>query len=492
MRYLVTGKEMKLLDQNTISHFGVPAELLMEQAAMGFVKELLCVYERPNHVVVICGQGNNGADGVAIARLLNQRGISTAIYVPESGKESDLMKLQLSIYRNYGYEEVELPNLSNFDMCIDAMFGIGLSRNIEEPYASIIATVNNANCKRVAVDIASGVNAETGEICGCAFCADSTIAFSFGKQGQYLWPGNEYSGRVIVAPIGITEDSFLDKKPKMATLEESDLSLLPERVAHSNKGTYGKLLVIAGSSNMAGNAAFAANAAYRMGTGLVKVLTAEENRTAMFTLAPEAVLSTYSDYLDPNEVIASINWADAIVLGPGIGKSEISRALVRLVLEKADVPLVIDADGLNILAEDLSLLQGHKQEIILTPHLGEMGRLLGQPVNYIQENLVETARNFANDYDVTLVLKDFHTVIAKPYGMTYLNLSGNDGMATAGSGDVLSGIIGGLCANRCKEAAELGVYIHGLSGDVAKQYVGKRAMIASDLIAGLCEVLKSY
>ncbi len=490
MRYLVTGKEMKLLDQNTSSHFAVPSIVLMEQAAQGFVKELLCVYEHVEAVLIVCGLGNNGADGVAIARLLRQRGIRCAIHFPEKGEESELLKTQLSIYRAYNYEEVELPNLDDYDVYVDAMFGIGLNRMVAEPYASVIARLNEGKGKRVAVDISSGVQADTGEILGIAFQADVTITFSFEKLGQLLWPGNEASGKVIVSPIGITEDSFFDKKPRFACLEPSDLALLPKRNAHSNKGTYGKLLVIAGSPGMAGNTAFCANAAYRMGTGLVRIVTTKENENAIFTLCPEAVLTTYTDYLDPNMLLDAMAGVDAIVIGPGIGKSEISRAMVKLVLDKAVCPVVMDADALNIVSEDLSLLQNHNSEVVITPHLGEMARLLNQPIAYIEEHIVDLANDFANQYDVTVVLKNFHTIIAHPYGMTYVNLSGNDGMATAGSGDVLSGIIGGLLASHTKEAAELGVYIHGLSGDVAASYLGKRSLLASDLLTGICEVLK--
>jgi NAD(P)H-hydrate epimerase len=260
---------------------------------------------------------------------------------------------------------------------------------------------------------------------------------------------------------------------------------------HSNKGTYGKLLVIAGSTNMAGAAYFSAKAAYRMGCGLVKIFTAEENRTVLQTLLPEAILETYGGEFDEEQLLQALKWADAVVLGPGIGTSDHSEKMLSTVLRNINVPLLLDADALNLLAKEPELLLLPHLDIVVTPHLGEMARLTGDTVSLIQTRLVETAQEFAMRYDVVCVLKDSNTITAVPYGMTYVNTSGNHGMATAGSGDVLSGVIGALLSQGTGVdiASSFGVYLHGRAGDFAKASVGARAMIADDIIDGLSGML---
>lgn len=492
---------MKLLDQNTSDHFKVPELVLMEQAAMHFVWKLCDVLkDTTTKGIVFCGLGNNGADGLAIARLLNEKGIYTEVcmvneLLPEKGQISASYQVQSSIYHAYSYpiqnnKEVILEN--EYDFVIDAVFGIGLSRNLNEEYVSIVEFINQVNGLKVAVDMPSGVHSDNGQIMGAAVKCDYTITFSFGKLGQFLWPGNEFAGKTYVVDMGITEASWLEKKPTFACLEAKDLEMLPKRPEHSNKGTFGKLLVIAGSTNMAGAAIFSAKAAYRCGVGLVKVFTQEENRCIIQKTLPEALLSTYEHELDKEQLIADINWADAIVIGPGLGQFDIAKEIVKIVRGTASVPVVWDADGLNLLSvETESLLLPHT-EYIMTPHLGEFSRLTNQSVSWIQNHFVESAIDFARTYDVICVLKDFHTISANPYGLSFLNLTGNNGMATGGSGDVLSGIIGAFLAQGMKgsEAAGLGVFIHGLAGDIAREKMGTHSMMASDIIDALKEVWK--
>ena len=497
MKYLVTGKEMKLLDQNTSSYFKVPELVLMEQAAMHFVWELCGILTdlKSKRGIVFCGLGNNGADGVAIARLLNEKGIPTDIckikdLLKEKNRTSDSFQVQESIYNAYNYPvENNFDKIQNqtYDFVIDAVFGIGLSRNLNEEYSSIIEKINKVNALKIAVDMPSGINADNGQVMGCAIKCDYTITFSFGKLGQYLWPGNEYAGETRVVDMGITQRSWLDKKPGCGTLEEADLACLPKRMAHSNKGTYGKLLIVAGSVNMAGAAVFAAKAAYRSGVGLVKVLTREENRSIIQTAVPECLVTTYGNKLNKEELVSHIQWADAIVAGPGLGQSVQAKEIVKLIHTASSVPVVWDADALNIFAEDVNQFMLPHTEYIITPHLGEFSRLTNNNINWIQNHLLETAREFSRTYDVICVLKDFHTVTAVPYGLSYLNLSGNHGMATGGSGDVLAGIIGALLAQGLngEKAASMGVYLHGLAGDRAKEKRSAHAMMASDIIDAL-------
>lgn len=497
MKYLVTGKEMKLLDQNTSSHYKVPELVLMEQAAMCFVRELCHLLSEPKTKkgIVFCGLGNNGADGIAIARLLNERGISTQIckikdFLKEKNAVSESFQVQESIYHAYNYpvlynfEELEQEQ---YDFVIDAVFGIGLSRNVDETYAALFQRINHIHALKIAVDMPSGVHSDNGQIMGTAIKSDYTITFSFGKMGQFLWPGSEYAGRTIIAKMGITQKSWLDKKPSCACLEECDLENLPKRKAHSNKGTYGKLLIAAGSKDMAGAAVFAAKAAYRSGVGLVKVFTSEDNRSIIQTTVPESIVVTYGNTLNEDVLAEHLKWADAVVAGPGLGQSAIAKEIVSFIHKTANVPVVWDADALNIFAQDAGQLLLPHAEYILTPHLGEFSRLTAHTIEWIQAHLIESAKDFAGTYDVICVLKDFHTITAAPFGLSYLNLSGNHGMATGGSGDVLAGIIGALLAQGMSgaDAAAYGVFLHGLAGDKARERRSAHAMMASDIIDAL-------
>ncbi len=494
MKYLVTGKEMKLYDENTSTHFHVPELVLMEQAALGFVRELFSLEEREHRhwerALILCGGGNNGADGLAVARLLSQRCRRVAVLLCGEGaghSTSASYRVQREICEAYDIPIApEFPEDQEFDLIVDAVFGTGLSRGVEGALAGILERANAADAWRVALDISSGILADSGAVPGAAFLADDTITFSFGKLGQFLWPGNERSGAVHIVPIGITEESFLGTKPGVIALEQGDLAL-PGRRAHSNKGTYGRLLVIAGSVNMAGAAVLCALAAYRAGCGLVRVLTAEENRVIIQSALPEAVLSTYGSRIDEAQTAQELRGADAVVIGPGIGRDRRAQELLTAVLRCARTPLVLDADALNLLAENEKLIAALPERAILTPHLGEMARLTGKSVAFLQEHLCDAAAEFAHKYSAICVLKDFRTVTALPEGPCFLNLSGNPGMATAGSGDVLAGMIGSLLAQgmAAEQAAAQGVLWHGLAGDTAAERVGMRAMMATDIVDGM-------
>ena len=495
MRYIVNSREMKLYDSNTIEKYHVPSLVLMERAAVAFVDELYKQALDLSQVLVVCGGGNNGGDGYAIARLLKLAGACVDVVLADKGcRKTESNQTQEQIWQAYGNEILsQIPADRTYTTVIDAVFGVGLSRKIEGRYADIIAQMNELSGNKVAVDIASGISSDNGSVLGIVFRADITVTFAFEKIGCVLWPGNEYSGNVIVRDIGIDENSFFDKKPVIAALEDKDFSRLPMRKSHSNKGTYGKLLVIAGSAGMSGAAFFSAMAAYRVGTGLVRIFTPEVNRAVLQTQLPEAVLTTYSaENPDVDVLKSAMNWADAIVCGPGIGTSDTAAFLMEHVLNYASVPVLMDADALNLIARDVTVLQKPHTQMVFTPHLGEMSRLVGETVPDIQNHLIEVAEEFARQYNVICVLKDEHTVTCVPSGQIYLNLSGNDGMATAGSGDVLSGVIGGLMAQgmSAAEAASLGAYLHGCAGDASRRKCGKRSLMASDIIEGLHIVLR--
>ena len=492
MKYLVTDEEMRMLDRNTTEHFKVPELVLMEQAAEAFVEEFLKIGADPKaQVVVACGTGNNGADGIAIARLLNQKQIPAKIWIPfPDNKKTESFQIQEQIYRAYSYPVADSFEETDTDYLIDALFGIGLSREITGEMAACIERINAFKGTVISVDMPSGVSAKNGHVMGSAVRADRTITFSFGKVGLFLWPGSDYAGEISVVPMGITNASWLKAKPSLYCVEETDLSHLPARSSHSNKGSYGKILIIAGSHNMAGAAYFSAKAAYRMGCGLVKIYTAESNREIIQSLLPEAVLSTYGEQADQSQIEKELSWADAVCVGPGLGTNKCSEKILKIVLLAASqkkFPLVLDADALNLLAAHNEYLKFLNDQMILTPHLGEMSRLTGKTIPEIQKNLLQTAIDYAKAHQVNCVLKDARSIIHIPGGKTYLNLSGNNGMATAGSGDVLSGILTALLGQGLSPAlcAPLGVYMHGLAGNQALQKTGFRGMMAEDIINGL-------
>ena len=494
MRYIVNSREMKNFDKNTMETYGIPSAVLMERAALAFVETLDEKNLAEGKILVVCGGGNNGGDGYAIARLLMQKELAVDVVIADkTAKETEENRLQREIWEAYGnvvYHEI--PENETYNIVIDAIFGVGLSRNVEGRYADVIVQMNSLAGTKIAVDIPSGISSDNGMVLGRAFQADITVTFAFEKVGMLLWPGNEYAGEIILKNIGIDERSFLDRRPAVAALEDSDMERLPIHKSHSNKGTFGKLLVIAGSAGMCGAAYFAAKAAYCPGCGLFRIFTAEENMAILQTQLPEAIITTYSSKkTDTSLLIEAMNWADTIVCGPGIGTSETAVNLVTTVFKNASVPVVFDADALNIIAQDTNVMLAPHTELVLTPHLGEMSRLSKNSVTYIQNHLIEVAEEFARQYNVICVLKDEHTITSVPYHQSYLNMSGNAGMATAGSGDVLSGVIGSLLAQgmSSEEAAPIGVYLHGKAGDMMQEHCGKSGLMASDLLEGLRLVL---
>ncbi len=494
MKYVLNAAQMQQCDENTMVHFHVPSAVLMERAAIKAVEELLAFFPDARRFLLVCGVGNNGGDGLAMARLLFLRGFDVQIFFPGKEERASVEAArQLSIVRAYGISlTTEFPN-DDFDVYVDALFGIGLSREVGGIYTEVIDWMNAQIGGKMAVDIPSGIHADTGAVMGCAVQADLSVTFGFLKAGLLFFPGVAYAGQVKVADIGIDEHSLLDVQPSLFALEKADLALWPQRRANTNKGSYGKLLIIAGSKNMAGAAFLSARAAYLSGTGLVKVLTAEENRSILQGLLPEAILSTYDTETDLQALCkAELAWADAVVIGPGLGMTNSSRELVLTVLEEVKVPCVVDADGLNLLSAEEKWRNKGEKSLIFTPHVGELSRLCKKSVSEIKESFWETACAYAKEAKVILAAKDARTLTALPAGEAFVNLSGNNGMATAGAGDVLTGIIGGLLAQGVapETAAPLGVFVHGLAGDAAAKEKGKTAMTASDLLAGLGACMK--
>ena len=510
MRTLVTAKQMKAIDAYTINTIGVPSMVLMERAAMWVARAVEETAGKADVIWAVCGTGNNGADGVAAARMLHLKGYKTSLFVvgdPDRGTAEFLA--QSAIARNLGMQMRPWQEAAGEDcvVLIDAVFGVGLSRPIEGEYRQCMEMLEARHAAHtVAVDIPSGIHGDTGQVMGMALKADVTVTFGWEKMGTALYPGRAYAGTVRVCDIGFPEsalDAVRDQEEGYGyglTYESSDLCLIPDRPAYSNKGTFGKVLIAAGSKNMCGAAYLSALAAYRTGAGLVKLLTVEENRQILQERLPEAIIATYtSDQLIQGReefkkmIEEQMNWADVVVLGPGLGSEPYVEYLVEDILTSAFVPVIIDADGLNAIAGHPYLTTYFTENIIITPPLGEMARLIGESIDAVKENLTGAALEYAGRYGITCVLKDAATVVAGKDGTLYVNSSGNSAMAKAGSGDVLTGIIAGLAAIGMEEeqAALMGVYLHGRAGDQAAGKIGQHSLLASDLADCIGAAMKS-
>ena len=486
-----TGKEKKAIDRYAIETLQVPSLSLMERAAMAVAREVK--KEAPKSVICVCGSGNNGGDGIAVARLLRNEGIDAeAIMIgridaatPEVLVQWEQAKeCEVNLYAELAGREIA-DFLSSYDLIVDAVFGIGLSREVNGSYAAWIEAMDAAGAPVIAVDIPSGIDAATGKVLGCAVHAKKTVTFGTSLIGLTVYPECLYAGQIVVEDI-FPEEAMQTVRSQVYAASEEDFAWLPKRKAYSNKGTYGRVLVVAGSKESAGCAYLAAKAAYRMGAGLVKVLTHEVNRTIVGTLVPEALLSVYDDQAEAASLRSAFAWADAIVIGPGIGKTNFAAKLLTLaLLEKK--PTVVDADAIHLLKERQ---EGIPANVILTPHVKEMADFLGISVREVAEDVRGVCERTAAENAGILVLKDARTFVSDTE-MVYINTSGNDGMATGGSGDVLAGMIGGLLAQKAEpmKAACLGVYLHGLAGDAAAKKRSRYAMLAGDLIDGIGDVL---
>ena len=512
MEYIVDSVKMKNIDKYTIETIKISPLVLMERAAMEIVSVVKQSLNRNDRILVVCGPGNNGGDGVASGRILHLQGCQVAIFLPfQREKCSDQMKAQLMIAENLGISIYNSVNLNEYNIIIDAMFGIGLTKPIEGRLADIVKEINTYNNKVFSVDIPSGISADTGKIMNVAVKADYTITFGYMKQGLLLYPGADYAGRIYVADIGFPHEALQNVQADTFCYTLDDLSLLPKRRNDGHKGTFGKVLVIAGSEGMSGAAYLSAKACLRTGAGMVKVLSSSKNRNIIQSLLSEAMFASY----DTDEDLSSvISWSDVIVIGPGLGLSGKAKELVNMIIKKEQkAQLIIDADAINILAEIIedssakdnnNLLNSNRinnrinkladilpKDTILTPHPMELSRLIGVSMDDISDNIIDIANQCSYNNELVYVLKSARTIVSCS-AKKYINTSGNNGMATAGSGDVLTGIIAGLMAQKMEafDAASLGVYIHGLAGDTAKEKVGTYSLTAGDITDAISDVLR--
>ncbi len=500
MHYIGTGDEMQRIDAYSIEQVGIPGIVLMERAALAMEKEIHRRFHPGTTVTIVTERGNNGGDGLALGRMLLADGYAVRFYeIGGVRHASESYQVQRNILENLGVRFLEeLPETS--DLWVDAVFGVGLKRDVAGVQKEILEKMNNKEGYKIAVDIPSGVDASTGQILGYAFQADLTITFGLSKVGLVLYPGAGCAGEVLVRDIGFPDAAVRTVSPGACVYTCEDLCRLPERNPWSHKGTYGRVLLIVGSKNMAGAAYLSALAAYRSGSGLVRIFTCEENREILQSRIPEAVMTTYRTEEEALALLPeALAWADVTGIGSGLGQTDLTGKLLREVLNAGSGSLVIDADGINVLAAMLreegqteirSLYENYRGTMILTPHLKEMSRFTGKAVGTIRSSLVKTARMAADEKHI-FVLKDTRTIVSDHTLPTYINMSGNDGMATGGSGDVLTGVICGLLAGGLAplEAARMGVFCHGLAGDEAVKDKGHSGLMAGDLAEYMSRVL---
>ncbi|MGI6037517.1 MAG: NAD(P)H-hydrate dehydratase [Limnochordia bacterium] len=490
---LVTGQEMAHIDKGAIEEYGIPGIVLMENAGLQVIKAM----ERrwgdltSKRIVIMAGPGNNGGDGFVIARHLVNRGIWTRVFLVGSKERvAGDARVNLEILEKLGVgityingEDNKVPlALALADIVVDALLGTGFRGKLRPPYGSLIDQINASGRPVVAVDIPSGVDSSTGSV-EKAVQGTLTVSFGLPKLGTFLFPGADYVGQLEIVDIGLPRPLLDTGGEVFLSTSQYVHQVLPVRSQDSHKGTYGHLLLLAGSPGMAGAAVLAARGALRAGVGLVSIGVPPGLETLVAPQIPEAMVHPLTG--KPGQLEGLLARASAVALGPGLGQGSHAYRLLETLLDRITLPLVIDADGLNILAQGgyLDRLPRNAKPIVFTPHPGEMARLTGLRVDQIQANRLAIAREYAQKWGVILVLKGAQTVIAGPQGQAYLNPTGNPGMATGGSGDVLTGVIGSLLAQGMagQEAAVAGVYLHGQAGDLAAGKLGMEGVIAGDL-----------
>lgn len=504
---VLTAVAMQELDRRTIAEIGLPGMVLMENAGRA-VADIICARYAdcyPGPVMILCGRGNNGGDGFVIARHLRDEGwqVRVVLLADRTVPTGDAAAM-LAVFERSGGTVIAAPDAAALTvaldghscrLCVDALLGTGCTRAPEGVVAVAVDWLNRQSAPVVAVDIPSGVDAGSGRIPGSAVRAALTVTFAFAKVGLVSYPGAGVAGEVVIAPIGIPREVADAAPADCLLIDRSEAKvLLPSRPVDGHKGTFGHLLVVAGSLGKSGAAVMTATAGLRAGAGLVTLACPASLQTIAATQLLEVMTEPLAEVggavslQSMAELLALSDGKQALAIGPGLGTGDETTALVRRLLKASPLPAVIDADGLNALAGHLDVLaQRRDRPTVLTPHPGEMARLTGQSVAVVQADRIAAARNFAVTHGVVLVLKGARTVTASPDGRVRINASGHAGMASGGMGDVLTGLIGGLLAQgmTAADAAALGVFLHGLAGDRLYDRYGDAGLLAGDLLGEL-------
>ena len=492
---IVTRKTAREIDRRTIEEFGVPSLVLMENAGRAVARVVMDEYPSAERIAVVCGAGNNAGDGFVAARHLASAGKNTSVYLAEKRRKyKGDAKTNLEALFAAGADVRELggrlPRAKDADVIVDAVFGTGLDRDITGFYEKLVKFMNGSGKPVVSADIPSGLDSDTGRPLGAAVRADVTVTFAHAKLGMCLHPRVGLSGKIYVADITTPRDLERNIPHELATFGEC-AELIRKRDPDSHKGTFGHLLVFAGSPGKSGAAVLCAAAALRAGSGLVTLGVPRSVSQAVEEKTTEVMSVTLADSKDGTfgeeaceEAIEHLkNGKTALALGPGISTSHGAGELVRTLVRECPVPMVLDADALNVISLDPSVLTKAKNPVIVTPHPGEMARLCGSDTKRVQADRVGTAAGFSEKYGCHTVLKGARTVTATPEGKVFINPTGNPGMASGGTGDVLAGVIAGLLAQEysCAEACVLGVFIHGHAADLLLEETGTFGFTASEI-----------
>ncbi len=502
-----TVQQMRDLDRQAIEQYGITQEILMENAGQAsFFTIIQHMDIGGKRFVFFCGVGNNGGDGLVVARKIHSNGGNVHIFIlgdPAKFKGSAALNYKIANKLGLPMEVLKtvrpaVKAVSEGDAIIDAIFGTGLTRQVQGVHKKVIDLINESGKPVISIDIPSGINGDNGQVMGTAVRADYTITFGLPKLGNLLYPGFEYGGKLAVTHISFPPALYEDETIQSALSLPAEL---PKRSPAAHKGDVGKGLFIAGAANYFGAPYFSALSFLKAGGGL-SFLAAPDQVTAQvgsrgpeIIMLPQKATPTGSISLKNRDALLEFSEsADFVVLGPGLSLAQETQTLVRQLAVEIRRPLLIDGDGLTAVAHDVSLLPNRQAPTILTPHLGEMSRLTGISISEIRENPVQIVRTTANKLDSIIILKGAHSLIGYPDGRVFINLSGNAGMATAGSGDVLTGTIAAMfgLGLPVEEAVKTGVFLHGLSGDLASENIGPDGVTAQDILNHLPEAIRKY
>lgn len=480
---LLTPDQIKDIDKYAIEKLEFPELLLMENAAHAVYREV------SNHfpdfdIVVMCGPGNNGGDGLALARILKSEGWNVKLSLISENKYRGSSKVNFNLSRHIEKIKLTREILTPRTLIIDALFGIGLNRALKPYIEEIISYINNSPSKVVSIDIPTGICALTGNILGqCAIKADMTVTLCSPKIGMYKFPGFNYCGQIVTAGISLPDFIFESIK---APILNTPL-LIPERDKNCNKRSYGKILTIAGSTNYYGAPYFSSKAALLAGSGYSTLISSDSVIKVCATIAPEII------YREESEIDKCFKDATSVVFGPGVGLSTKSRKLLKSVIEYEPDNLILDGDALSLIAEDSSVLNNYSKPFVMTPHTGEASRLLSSPVSSVNEDPLKSALAISKKFNCITILKGAHTIITTPEKDIFINICSSPNLATAGSGDILSGLISGLTGQLpLLEAVRAAVYIHGLSGVILEKRVGKSGITAVNILDTIPESINKY
>ena len=507
---IVTTQQMRELDRKAIEELGIPGLTLMENAGRAVADAAVRLTDhcaqRP--IVIVCGRGNNGGDGLVAARQLAQRGRRVQLLL--AAAREDLTGDAAASLRRLTEAGIHVTEVTDIEpvaracsgaaLVVDALLGTGLSGKVRDLAGQLIEAINASGAQVLAVDVPSGLDADTGEPLGIAVRAAETVTMGLPKIGLFLYPGMDYAGRVSVADIGLPPEPA-EESPSVADLVDPGWvrMILPRRRPSAHKGRQGRVLIIAGSVGFTGAACLCAQGALRVGAGLVTVGCPASVNDILEVKLTEAMTfplpETYTRALDTRAlalILELAQEASVIALGPGLSREPETAVLVRRLTARVERPMVIDADGINALADAAMILEGDHAPAVLTPHPGEMARLMQVATEKVQARRTHFAESAAKRFKSTVVLKGACSVIGDPGRSLAINATGNPGMATGGTGDVLTGMVAGLIAQGLLpfEAATAATYLHGLAGDIAAEKIGQGSMLAGDLVEAVPEAIQ--